>query len=433
MNHHRTVDRLAFGLGLSLALAVPAAAADTPAAKTAAPAQLKKFTLTTQSQAARDTLAELQKRIESFQGGPANAELARTLVAADPEFALGSYYMAATTPPPDNQKHLEKAVELAKKASDGERRFIEAIVLARGKTPADAIAPFTKLAQDYPDERIVHMQLGQLLAGDKRLAEARAEYEKAIALDPSTPRAHALLGHLYVVGGDYAKGRATYESALKMLPARVAPGQLHYGIAFTYLYEGNPDAALTALQGFVEMYKQAGPGAGLPEVFIWNSMGRINLENGRYEEALKAYQKGYESVPGSTLDEVEKKIWLGRLHHGTGRTLARMKRFDDAWKEAATIRKMIDEGGERGKEFEPSYHYLAGYIKLEQGDLPGAIDDLKQTTEDPFHRLLLARAYEKAGDKENAKKTYEWVVNYSNNTLDRALSYQEARKKLERL
>src|SRR5206468_8264754 len=109
---------------------------------------------------------------------------------------------------------------------------------------------------------------------------------------------------------------------------------------------------------------------------------RIQLENGHPEEALKAYEKGYESVPGSGLDETEKKIWFGRLHHGRGRTLARLGRRQEAWQEAAAIRKMIDEGGERGKEFEPSYHYLTGYLKLEAGDAQAAVEELKQTTLD---------------------------------------------------
>jgi tetratricopeptide (TPR) repeat protein len=140
-------------------------------------------------------------------------------------------------------------------------------------------------------------------------------------------------------------------------------------------------------------------------------------------------------VPGSKLAEQDKQIWLGRLHHGRGRTLARMGKHEEAWKEAQTIRKMIDEGGERGKQFEPSYHYLAGYLKLEEGDYAAAIEHLKQAepTRDPFRDLLLARAYEKAGDKENARKTYLEVVNSKQNNLERALSYPEAKKKLATL
>ena len=138
------------------------------------------------------------------------------------------------------------------------------------------------------------------------------------------------------------------------------------------------DQALAGLNAFLGEYKQNKLDANFPEVFIWNSIARINLENGRLEEAMKAYQKGYDSVPGSSLDETEKKIWLGRLHHGKGRTLARMGQYDAAWQEAETVKKMIAEGGERGKEFEPAYHYLAGYIELQKGDAKAAIEHLKQ-------------------------------------------------------
>jgi len=388
------------------------------------------FTLTTRSQEARDTLAELQRRIENQQFGPANVELARKIVAADPSFAMGAYYLSAVTFPPQ-PKLLERARELAPKASDGERRFIEAMALARGERPAEAIEPLTKLSRAYAGERIVHVLLGQVLAAAGRLDEARREYEAAIALDPTTPRAHAFIANLLVLKGDHAGARAAFEKVLKIMPAGTAPGPVRYGVAFTYLYEGNPDAALASLRTFVDEYRKAGAPFGIPEVFIWNSIARINLENGRLPEAMKAYEKGYESVPGSGLDETDKKIWLGRLHHGTGRTLARMGRYAEAWKEAETIRKMIEEGGERGKEFEPAYHYLAGYIKLESGDAWAAIEHLRKgNPDDPFQKLLLGRAYERAGDKASARKNYEEVLASTAQGLDRALAYPEARKRL---
>jgi tetratricopeptide (TPR) repeat protein len=388
------------------------------------------FTLSTQSKEARDGLAELQLRIENQQFGTANVDLAKRIVAADPSFAMGAYYLSAVTFPAD-PKLLDKARELAPKASDGERRFIEAMVLARGEKPAQAIEPLSKLARDYPKERIVHMLLGQVLAGEGRISEARKEYSAAIALDPSTSRAHQLVANLLVLEGDYAGARAAYERVLKLMPSGTAPGPVRYGIAFTYLYEDKPDAALESLRTFLGEYKKAGAPFGLPEVFIWNSIARINLENGRLPEAMKAYEKGYESVPGSDLDATDKQIWLGRLHHGKGRTLARMGRYDEAWKEAETIQTMIEQGGERGKEFEPAYHYLAGYIKLEAGDAAAAVDHLKKADrDDPFHLLLLARAYEKSGDKPRARKAYEEVMRSNAAGLERALAYPEAKKRL---
>ena len=94
------------------------------------------FEWTPKSADAKTGLAELQQRIENFQFGPANVELAQKIVAADPQFALGTYYLSAVTPPPENEKHLAKAVELSKQASDGERRFIEAMNDARANQGA---------------------------------------------------------------------------------------------------------------------------------------------------------------------------------------------------------------------------------------------------------------------------------------------------------
>jgi len=417
---------LGVGAAAWITTAGSAAAAGKPAAKT--------MTFTTKSPAAHDQLVELQRRVETFQFGPANEELAKKIVEADPEFALGVYYLSAVTQPPGNQKHLDKAVELSKNASDAERRFIEAMVIARGKTPEQAMAPLTRLTVDYPQERLFFMLLGQNAAGLGKQEEAKAAFEKAIALDGSTPRAYAFVGNYHLMKGDYAKAREMYRTARAKTPAGVAPGLPTYSTAFTHLYEGHVDEALATLQAYLEEYRKTPAVSDLPEVFIWNSIARINLENGRLEEAMKAYEKGFESVPGSKLPEDQKKIWLGRLHHGRGRTLARMGKHEEAWTEAETIKKMIDEGGEAGKPFEPAYHYLAGYLKLEKGDYPAAIEHLKQAdATDPFHKLLLARAYEKAGDKENARKAYKDVVDSPQNGLDRALAYREAKAKLATL
>ena len=70
---------------------------------------------------------------------------------------------------------------------------------------------------------------------------------------------------------------------------------------------------------------------------------------------------------------------------------------------ADEARRMIDEGGEEAEQFEPAYHYLAGYCALEAGNYETAIEHLKQADpNDPFQRLLLARAYEKAGQDAEA-------------------------------
>jgi predicted Zn-dependent protease len=108
-----------------------------------------------------------------------------------------------------------------------------------------------------------------------------------------------------------------------------------------------------------------------------------------------------------------------------------MGRHDEAWKEALAVRKMIDDAGEAGKQYLPAWHYLAGYLALEKGDARAAVEELKQATpDDPFHQLLLARAYEKSGQPEEARRAWKAVVDSRQNGLERALAYPEAKRKL---
>jgi tetratricopeptide (TPR) repeat protein len=232
--------------------------------------------------------------------------------------------------------------------------------------------------------------------------------------------------------GRYAKARATYEQVEKDLPKGSVPFLIRFGVTFSHLYEGNVDGALDSLRTYLGEYKAGGLTQQFPEVFIYNAMARINLENGRLAEALKNYEKGYESVPASNLPEDQKKTWLGRLHHGKARTLAKMGKYQEAWTEAETIKSMIEQGGDAAKQFWPSYHYVAGYVKLEAGQYAEALDHLKQTDpNNPFDVLLLGRAYEKLGQKEEAKKTFQRVVDSQWPGIERPLAYPEAARKVK--
>jgi len=204
---------LAIGLA---ALAAVAASAGSAAAKAGA-----RFEWTTRSAEAKQRLAELQQRIENFQFGSANVELAQKLVAADPQFAMGVYYLSAVTPLPENQKHLERAVELSKRASDGERRFIEAMNVARANQGAqvkDAIPLLEKLGADYPRERPVQVILGQVYQGHNAPERARLAFERANEIGPASARVNAFLANDDLLKGQYEKALQYLKKASELMP-----------------------------------------------------------------------------------------------------------------------------------------------------------------------------------------------------------------------
>jgi len=395
----------------------------------------KKFTWTTKSKEAAALATEIVRQIESMTTNAQTLEQAKKIVALDPDFAFGHYLVATFSQGVDAEAvkaETAKTRELAAKASEGEREYVESIFQLRANEADKALPRIVALAERYPDERMAHMLVGQQFMNRGKVAEAKKHFERAIALDPSLPRVYAFIGHTELLSDNYAKAREYYAKSISMAPKTALPFPAVFGMASSYVYEGNYDAAIKGIAAFREEYEKNGGPSQFPEVFIWNHLARLNLESGKPQVALEYYQKGYESIPGSNLSEIEKKTWLGRMHHGMGRSLAKLGKHDEAWKHAETIKTMIENGGEEGKQYWTSYHYIAGYLKLEAGDYKAAVEHLKQAdiAGDDFHRLLLARAYEKAGDRENSIKTYQMIVDSKSLGVERALGYAEAKKKL---
>ncbi|HNB72965.1 MAG TPA: tetratricopeptide repeat protein [Acidobacteriota bacterium] len=399
----------------------------------AAPTGGSKFNHTTQSKEAKQYFDQAIQALESYALPPQINGLAKKAIDLDPDYALATYIYGVTlTPPQDPTPVVQKAFELGKKASDGERRYLEAVQLIRQQKATEALPILKELSTQFPDERLVQMMLGQVSMNSGNRVDAKAAFEKARQLDGTTARVYGFLGNVALMDARFSEARELFKTALNKKVPGAAPFNAHYGLAYAEMYDGKPEKAIKHLEAFYAEYIKTEAPKFFPPVFIWNSIARINLETGKAQEAMKAYEKGYESVPSSNLNDDDKKTWLGRMHHGRARSLAKLGKFDEAWQEAELIKKMIEDGGEKGKQYWTSYHYVAGYIKLEKGELPAAIEHLKQADQtNEFHRLLLARAYEKSGDKDNAKLIYTELAKQPLPNLETALAYPEAKKKLK--
>ncbi len=384
--------------------------------------------LSTKSEQAKALLQQALTRMENYENAKAR-ELLQQAIQADSGFALPYLYAAMLSQDPAERKaNYAKANELAKKASYPERKFIR-IMSSPQKNVEQAITSLAKLAHQYRKDRHLQIAMAQLYYAQGNYDKAIEGLTRAIQLDSTTVNAFYRLGEAYLMKNEFARARQYFQKALAVTPAEASTTRQYYSIAITYLYEGNVDSALAVLQRGAEDYLARNPN-GVP-VFFWNSIGRINLENGRLQEAMKCYEKGYSYVEKSSMDETQKQIWLGRLHHGEGRIYAKMGKFKQAWHEANTIKKMIEGGGAQAKNFWPSYYYLAGYIYLEQGKPDKALEQLRRANRDSdFIRMLLARCYEQMARKEQARKLLQEIVNEPATGLDRALVYREARSKL---
>lgn len=104
---------------------------------------------------------------------------------------------------------LAKAEQyLAAKPRDPQMRFIKGVIQTEAAKPADAIATFTQITQDYPELPEPYNNLAVLYAGQSQYDKARAALEMAIRTNPSYATAHENLGDVYAKLASQAYSKA---------------------------------------------------------------------------------------------------------------------------------------------------------------------------------------------------------------------------------
>ena len=97
---------------------------------------------------------------------------------------------------------------LAGKPRDPQMRFIKGVIQTETGKPAEAIATFTQITQDYPELPEPYNNLAVLYAGQSQFDKARAALEMAIRTNPSYATAHENLGDVYAKLASQAYGKA---------------------------------------------------------------------------------------------------------------------------------------------------------------------------------------------------------------------------------
>lgn len=104
---------------------------------------------------------------------------------------------------------LAKAEQrLAAAPRDPQLRFLRGVAQADSGKPAEAIATFTKLTEEYPELPEPYNNLAVLYANQNQLDKARTALEMAIRTNPSYATAHENLGDIYAKLASQAYNKA---------------------------------------------------------------------------------------------------------------------------------------------------------------------------------------------------------------------------------
>ena len=91
---------------------------------------------------------------------------------------------------------------------DPQLRFLKGVAQADSGKPADAVATFTKLTEDYPELPEPYNNLAVLYANQNQLDKASTALEMAIRTNPSYATAHENLGDIYAKLASQAYNKA---------------------------------------------------------------------------------------------------------------------------------------------------------------------------------------------------------------------------------
>jgi tetratricopeptide (TPR) repeat protein len=100
---------------------------------------------------------------------------------------------------------------LAQKPRDAQMRFLKGVILTEQNKPAEAIALFTKLTEDFPDLPEPYNNLAVLYASSGQFEKARAALDMAIRTNPSYATAYENLGDVHAKMASQA-----YDKALQL-------------------------------------------------------------------------------------------------------------------------------------------------------------------------------------------------------------------------
>jgi len=250
------------------------------------------------------------------------------------------------------------------------------------------------------------------------------QFEAAVKANPQKYEAQDGLGRALDLQGRYADARPHLERALALAPED-KKNQALATLAISYAFQSRPEDAARFYQRAFDAQMQAKDPASAAGTA--NALGRVYLESGKTDKARQWYQTGYETSRRlSHRVTPQQRLWDMRWHHALARIAARRGKRALALQHAATVKRILDAGGNDSQR--PAYPYLIGYIDFYTRHYREAIASLaKADQSDVFILGLLAQSYQKVGDQARAREYFEKVMASGAHSINMAFSRPQAR------
>ncbi|MFL6209052.1 MAG: tetratricopeptide repeat protein [Pyrinomonadaceae bacterium] len=408
-----------------------------PAASPAASSESGKIPVTTASEDARKEFLQGRDMAERLLAQDSLQHFDKAL-SLDPNFAsaeLGRANASATAK--EFFDHLNKAVSLAGKASEGEKLLILATEAGGNGDAAKQKDYLDKLVAAHPNDERAHFNLGGYYFGQQDFAQAITHYKKATELAPNYSPAYNILGYAYRQNGDYANAEQAFKKYIELIPNDPNPydsyaelllktGKFddaitqyrkalaidpnfvnsHNGIAAALTYMGKPDEAAAELQKITD--KARSDGDRRTALF---GLTVVDADGGKLDQALA---------------EVDKQYALGEKNNDTaamtgdlqlkGTILVEMGKYDEAKAQFERLLKMTQDS-KLSQEIKDNtklfHHYNLVTVAVGQKDYATAkaeAEEFRKGAEAHKSPNQMRQAHELAGMIALAEKDYDKAI-----------------------
>jgi tetratricopeptide (TPR) repeat protein len=286
-------------------------------------------------------------------------------IALDPDFATAELARANNSPTAKEFfEHLNKAVSLADKASDGEK-----LVILANQAGSNGAVPkqkdlLDKLVAAYPNDERAQFALGNYYFGQQEYGAAVEHYRKATELAPNYSPAYNILGYAYRQQDDYTNAEQAFKKYIELIPADPNPydsyaelllkmGRFddsivqyrkalsidshfvpsHFGISADLTYMGKPQDAEAELGKMVDQARNDGE---LRTAFF--GLAVVATDSGKLDKALQQMDKEF-----AVAEKKNDAAAMAADLQAKGNILAEMQKYDDANQQFEHSLKLIQD------------------------------------------------------------------------------------------
>jgi tetratricopeptide (TPR) repeat protein len=359
-------------------------------------------------------------------------------ISLDPNFALAELNRANVSPTAKEFfEHLNKAVTLSGKASDGERMLIQATEAGANANPTKQKEILEQLVAAYPNDERAHFNLGGYYFGQQDFPQAIGHYKKATELAPDYSTAWNILGYAYRQNQAYADAENAFKKYIELIPNDPNPydsyaelllkmGRFdeaivqynkalsiepnfvnsHFGIAAALAYQGKSSEAQAELQKMMSKARSDGE----RRTALFGQMV-VAADSGKLDQALAEVEQQY--ALGQKTNDMPAMAGDLQLK---GNILLELGRLDDArkaYEEALKTTSDSNLSADNKANAALFHHYNLARIAIAKKDLATAkteTETFRKGAEAAKNAFQVKQAHELAGRVALEEKNYDTAI-----------------------